>query len=355
VSTSSSNANPKIKPFREISRRGRLFRLRKLAITALGRYGMDDASLQFIQYGENAIYRVDSSGVSERDNPVYLPNRYALRIHAMSDIDAVESELIWLEALNREAGLPVPAPVCTKEGRLLTTVTMPGIPHGRVVSLLRWMEGQKIQKGLRPDHLFALGRVVAQMHTFSAGWQPPANFTRPTWDWDAQLGGSLFEYSREELVASMPVHFQGAFEAVSLQARQAMERLGKGLDAFGLIHADLYPENVLFKAGRAYPIDFEDCGYGYWMWDIAVALCTWAWDNNWDRMRDAFQKGYTQYRTLPAEQWALLDLFVATQFATMVLWASAFLKHDPMRTAEYIPWRDRNGRKLVTYFDRLSD
>jgi Ser/Thr protein kinase RdoA (MazF antagonist) len=318
----------------------------------LDRYGTEDASLQFIQYGENAIYRVDASGASERDNLVYLPNHYALRIHAMSDIDAVESELIWLEALKREVGLPVPAPICTMEGKLLTTVTTPGIPRGRVVSMLRWLDGQKIQKGLRPAHLFALGQVVAQMHTFSAGWQPPANFTRPTWDWDAQLGGSLFEHSREALVASMPAQFQEPFEATSRQARQAMEALGKGPDAFGLIHADLYPENVLFRTGRAYPIDFEDCGYGYWMWDIAVALCTWAWDSNWERMRDAFQQGYAQYRTLPGDQWALLDLFVATQFATMVLWASEFLKHDPLREAEYVPWRDRNGNKLMAYFRR---
>jgi hypothetical protein len=47
-----------------------------------------------------------------------------------------------------------------------------------------------------------------------------------------------------------------------------------------------------------------------------------------------------------------LDLFVATQFATMVLWASAFLKDDPMRTSEYELWRDDNGRKLIGYIQR---
>ncbi len=131
-----------------------------------------------------------------------------------------------------------------------------------------------------------------------------------------------------------------------------METLGKGTDAFGLIHADLYPENVLFNAGNAFPIDFEDCGYGYWMWDIAVALCTWAWDIEWDRMRDSFREGYARYRTLPETQWALLDLFIATQFATMVLWASCFLKSDPVRTVEYELWRNRNGNKPIAFFNR---
>ena len=162
----------------------------------------------------------------------------------------------------------------------------------------------------------------------------------------------MFEQSIEELVASMPAEYQAPFHCVSKEAKQVMESLGKGTDAYGLIHADLYPENVLFNAGKAYPIDFEDCGYGYWMWDIAVAVCQWAWNGDWDRMRDAFRDGYAQFRTLPEAQWAQLDLFVATQFATMVLWASAFLKDDPMRASEYEPWRDDNGSKLIGYIKR---
>jgi len=133
------------------------------------------------------------------------------------------------------------------------------------------------------------------------GWCPHAHlfrwlaatdgFTRPVWDWDAQLGGSLFDCSIEELVRYPASQVQGPFETVSQQAKRVMESLGKAPDAFGLIHADLVPENVLFKAGDAYPIDFEDCGYGYWMDDIAVALCPWVWGEDWERMRDAFREG----------------------------------------------------------------
>ena len=341
-----------MKPFRELSRRARLYQARILAQTALAAYGLPQAHLAFIQYGENIIYRVDLPGPLAAEAGPYHPNRCVLRIHAMGDPEAVASELTWLAALNREAGLPVPAPVPTPEGHLVAEIFTPGFPKGRVVSLMRWLDGRKIQKGLRPAHLTALGKVVAQMHNFAATWQPPPEFTRPTWDWEAQLGGSDFEHSLDELVASMPEHFREPFEQVSQAARAAMEALGKGPDAFGLIHADLYPENVLYKGGRACPIDFEDCGYGYWIWDIAVALCKWAWNDDWERMRDAFYAGYAQIRSLPAAQWAQLDLFVATQFATMVLWSSAFLKHDPKRAAEYEPWRNNNGNQLLHYFER---
>ena len=343
-----------MRPFRELSRLGRLSRLRKLAFAAIEAYELEGARLSFIQYGENIIYRVDlpDPAAFTGDAGPYLPNRCVLRVHAMSDADAITSELTWLAALNQEAGLPVPAPVMTPDGKLLTTIVTPGMPNGRVVSLMRWLDGRRFRNGLRPKHLTALGQVVAQLHTFSAGWQPPAGFTRPHWNWDSQLGGSMFRYSMEELVDSMPSKFQQPFQLVSQEAKQVMDTLGNGPDAYGMIHADLYPENVLFKSGKAFPIDFEDCGYGYWIWDIAVALCQWAWDDKWERMRDAFREGYAQILTLPEEQWSQLDLFVATQFATMVLWASEFLKHDPKRVVEYVPWRENNGNKLLGYFNR---
>lgn len=343
-----------MKAYRDLTRRGRLHRLRKLAESALAAYGPTGGSLSFIQYTANIIYRVDELGagrIKDYSSP-YHSNRYVMRIHAMDDAEAIESELNWLYALNREAGLSVPAPVLTTDGKLLTNVVTRGVPNGRIVSLLRWMDGQRLNQGLCPKHLTALGQMVAQLHTFSADWRPPTGFTRPEWDWDSQLGGSMFDYSREELIAFMPSKFQEPFQAVSQEAKRTMESLGKGRDAYGLIHADLYPENVLFRAGKAFPIDFEDCGYGYWMWDIAVALCHWAWGDDWEYRRDAFRDGYAHVRTLPDSQWRLLDLFIATQFATMVLWASAFLKDDPQRAAEHEPWRDENGNKLLLYFKR---
>ena len=131
-----------------------------------------------------------------------------------------------------------------------------------------------------------------------------------------------------------------------------MDTWGNGVDAYGLIHADLYPENILFKSGSAYPIDFEDCGFGYWIWDISIALWMWAWGDGWELMRDAFYEGYSRIRTLPTDQWDQLDLFIAIHSATMVLWVSDFMLNDPKRAAEHEPLRKENIHKLLSYFER---
>ncbi len=331
-----------------------MYRLRELAGSALAVYGLPNARLKFLQYFENIIYRVEApvnADYSHKDGP-YIPGRYLLRIHAMSDAGAIISELTWLSALSQEAGFLVPAPLMTLDGRLAAKISTSAIPAGRIVSLMRWVDGRRPRKDMTPKQMTALGQAVAQMHAFAAGWQPPEGFNRPHWDWDALLGGSMFKHPLEEVVATIPEKFLNPFHLISEQAKQVMDSLGKGPEAYGMIHGDLYPENVLFRAGKALPIDFEDCGFGHWMMDIAVALCEWAWGNDWERMRDAFHMGYSRVRALPENQWADIDLFVATQFAALVVWSSAMLMNDPQRGSEYGPWREKVGSQLLGYFNR---
>ena len=58
--------------FRDLTRRQRLYRFRRLAHAALPAYGLVDANLTFLQYGENVIYRVDPA----------QGRRALLRLHA---------------------------------------------------------------------------------------------------------------------------------------------------------------------------------------------------------------------------------------------------------------------------------
>ena len=157
--------------------------------------------------------------------------------------------MVWLDALANQGGLTVPRPIRTLDGEFSVQAECPDLQVKRCATLLSWLDGRKLDRGLRPKHLTSLGQVTAQLHSFSSSWDPPEGFDRPEWDWAAQLGGSHFRVSLEELVAGMPARFQEPFKVISGQAKEAMAGLGKGPDAYGLIHADLYPENVLFKCG----------------------------------------------------------------------------------------------------------
>jgi Ser/Thr protein kinase RdoA (MazF antagonist) len=341
-----------MKPYKDLTRRGRLRRLRKMAEIALKHYDLEDARLTFQHYQGNVVFRTDVPGPAGSGNGIFVPNRYNLRILSTHDEAMIRSELVWLAALRQEANLPVPEPVPNLDGDLYTFIATPGIPNGRYISLMRWVDGRRLEDGLRLKHMRAWGEVTAQLHNFSAGWQPPKNFFRPEWDWYGQLGGRDFPVSVEELVGLMPEEYRQPFLEISREVKAVTGRLGKGKDAYGLIHADMYPENLLFKAGRARLIDFEDSGFGYWIWDIAVGLTAWPWTEDFSRRRDAFLEGYARFRTLPESQLKHLDLFMAATSATMVLWATMFILHDPAMEPEHAAWRKVEGEKVLRFFKR---
>jgi Ser/Thr protein kinase RdoA (MazF antagonist) len=191
------------------------------------------------------------------------------------------------------------------------------------------------------------------MHKFSAGWQPPGIFSRFTWDWEGLFGknGELCNYPTKELVFSLPKKYRDPFIVVSQEIQKVMNDFGKGTDAYGLIHADLYPDNILFKAGEPRIIDFEDCGFGYWMYDIGVALAQWAWTDKWLMIRDAFIEGYSEIRNLDQDQLRYLDLFIAAQYAVMVLWGAMFIRNDPAMRVEHEKWLQKEGARLLCYYE----
>jgi len=343
-----------MKSYKELTHQGRMRRLRKVAELALEQYDLPEAKLTYVHSEGNVIYRVDVQDPisSKLITEPFVPNRYNLRILSTSNYEGIQGELTWLAALRNEAGLPVPEPVPTREGKLLIHIKTPGVPQGKYISIMRWVDGHHVGDTPTLRQARAWGKLVAQLHNFAATWVAPKDFERPTWDWDGQLGNGVLRTPVAELIKAMPEKYQQAFQTVSYEVKQVMEAYGKNPGTYGLIHADMYMENLLFKGDQPRLIDFEDCGFGFWMWDFGVIFSQWPWTDEFPRLRDSFFDGYNKVRTLPEEQFKHLDLFMAAQCATMVLWATAFIENDPAMSSENEPWRTKEGEKLLRYFQR---
>lgn len=268
-----------------------------------------------------------------------MRDRYLLRVHRPArhgrQVDssaAIRSELLWLRALRADTDLSVPEPVVTRDGELTTTVSSPGVPEPRTCSLLRWMDGRIHTGSPRPVHLHRLGSAMARLHNHADGWALPDHFVRIRWDWDAFFGDTM-EYggvNASRCWALVSGQLREQFNEVASRAWRLMAQLGDGPDTVGLVHADLHLGNALFAGDDVRLIDFDDCGFGYRLYDIAVALWELRQRPDYESFRAALITGYTRHRALPGDQLDHLDLFIAVREVAFGLWFAGTAEVNPV-------------------------
>jgi Ser/Thr protein kinase RdoA (MazF antagonist) len=95
--------------------------------------------------------------------------------------------------------------------------------------------------------------------------------------------------------------------------------LGDGPEVSGLIHADLHQENYLFCGGQVAAIDFDDCGHGPFVYDLAVTLSELQHRGDYPALRAGLLTGYRSVRPLTAEQERLIDIFIALRFVQLMM------------------------------------
>lgn len=325
-----------MRAFEQLTSRGQSRRLRRLAVSVLPAYGLGGGRLALVNHEFNTTFRVDLQAPVADDSP-YVPGRYLLRIHQRDHHDprldrrqVIESELAWLAALRADTALAVPEPVYTLNGALILAAEITGTGT-RFCSLLRWLDGRIQFEHAAPRHLYLVGALMAKLHNHAASWHLPPSFARVRWDWHAFFG-DIAPYAGlgvQRAWAAIPPAYRPIFERVVEPLRMAMDALGEEPGAFGLIHADLHLDNVLFAGGEARPIDFDDCGLGYWVYDMAVTLWLYRMKDNWPVYRDAFFSGYATHRRVPDEQVHFLDLFIAARETMIALWVAATAEVNP--------------------------
>ena len=266
---------------------------------------------RFIKGRENAVYEVT------------LPSgRAALRLHrdGYQSAAAIRSELIWMGAVEA-AGLSVPAPVPALNGDTLVTLST-----GRMATVVSWVDGAPMGAsgedlpGTQAEQnamFFKVGAEIARLHNVTDTLELPDDFTRHSWDIDGLLGDNPFWgrfWENPTLTASEVALVQRA-RAV---ARDALTVFVEGGGDVGLIHADALRENVFLDGDTVTLIDFDDAGFGFRLYDLAVLMSQNEGLENSDALRDAAVAGYRSRRVLPDEGVALLPMFVMLRrFASM--------------------------------------
>ncbi len=218
----------------------------------------------------------------------------------------------WLGALKLETSLIVPEPVHNLDGRLVTTITPDESTEAHHCVVRRWVAGEPPEPGLPPALMEQIGAFTAEMHRYSERFAPEAGFVRPRWDWERLFGaGSILQNAN--IMMTLPSKQRAILDAAGEQIRSALSCPGKPALCEGLIHADLHMDNILICNSEVGVIDFDDCGFGYYLFDIACVLESFQRrvfvdPAEYREAREALLRGYARIRPLAPDFDEYLDI-----------------------------------------------
>ena len=288
-----------MKPYIDLSYGGQIKRLKQLAKIALQDYGLD-AQLTTLAHRENTTFKVTTHN-----------NSYALRIyrHNKHGIEEIESELIWLTSILGETDLIVARPILTKHNSLFTIATTPGISD-RCCVLFQWLPGSFVKTKFTNKKMKQIGQFLAKLHNHSQKFVFPPDFSRPTWDENGLLGSFPLDLPIESKISLAD---RKVLDSAALKIRQDLAKLDKNEKSFGLIHGDLHFGNCKFHYSTIQVLDFDDCAWGYYLYDLAITLYYLRRLENFDALRTSLLSGYQAERSLPQQYEFYLEAMIAAR------------------------------------------
>ncbi|PKQ03133.1 MAG: homoserine kinase [Alphaproteobacteria bacterium HGW-Alphaproteobacteria-11] len=232
----------------------------------------------------------NSNYMLHTDKGVFFLTLYEKRV-AAGDLP------FFLGLMNHLAGhgINCPTPIRNRAGEML------GELSGRPAVIVSFLEGVHVRRP-QPRHCVEVGRALAGLHLAGRDFA----LTRPN-ALNVDAWGPLFDACR----AGADALADGLAAELDRELNQLARDWPRDLAA-GVIHADLFPDNVFFIGDRLSGlIDFYFACNDAFAFDLAICLNAWCFESdgafNITKAR-ALLQAYTQVRPLDAAELATLPL-----------------------------------------------
>lgn len=248
-----------MEPFITSSYLTQVRRLKLCALNALKQYPIRVKSVDFIHHGENTTFKVTAKN----------GDKFLLRI-SRTDYHtkpALAEELKWLENLARKNVVPTPRPVRTKKREVIAIAESPGLDAPRFICVFRWIDGTFIEKSVSPRHMYEIGEIIAHLQKAA-----PKTKHRRYWNANGLSGTSPRFGSIDHLLQVTAKQQKFITRERKRVHRDLLNYERKFPKRMGFIHADVHFGNILNLKDRLGVIDFDDSGYGFHIYDLAVPL-----------------------------------------------------------------------------------
>ena len=307
---------------------------------AAAKFGLRPATpLELLSHRENAVFRLDDAGSDAR---------YVLRVHrpGYQNPRSIRSELSWMEALTT-AGVDTPSALPGIDGDPVQAVALDGGGAPFDCDVLHWIEGVPPGDTDLAETYRMVGSINARMHGHVQQWTPPDGFERHVWDEDGMVGSDPL-WGRFGDHEALTGEQRSLLTEARDKVRERVIAFGKTPDRYGLIHADVLPENIMVTKDGPMVIDFDDCGFGWFLYDYATCVSFHEREDSFDTVHNAWVEGYRSVAPLPDEILKETLTFRLARYIVVLGWLHG--RRDSPFAAEHTPTAIKTACSLAREF-----
>lgn len=304
----------------------------------------EDARARLINVSENATYLIEGSNWKS-----------VLRVHRENyhSERSIQCELEWSKALNDEGQIITPKFYPGRNGNPIQSGIAAGLTAPRFMVMFHFVDGtqpDEEQDLVKPFE--ELGEIAARTHLHSMGWRRPEPFERLTWDLDAVFGPNP-TWGNWRDGPNVTPQIREILEQVESTVIHRLTEFGKGADRYGLIHADMRLANLLINDDSTRLIDFDDCGFGWFLYDFAASISFMEDHVQVPALKESWLKGYRGIRDLSEFEADQLDTFIMLRRLALLAWIGSHI--EAPEPQELAPHFARVSTQLGShYLDKYS-
>ena len=298
----------------------------KIATLALKNYGMEQTDeVSMIVLSENATYMVKNKETGAKDGVMRVsrPGYHTL--------DELNSEMKWLRQINEYTPLIVANPLKGLNGQNIQVVTGPDKQNYFCVIC-------EFLSGISPDEnneeqmvkqFKYLGETTAYLHRQTEIWNGTKKLNRIDWTFDNIIGKTP-KWGDWRKFPDMTPEAQAYLEEIVQIIEKRLMRYGKNENNYGLIHADLRLANLLIEGEQIKVIDFDDCGFGWHLHDLASALSFIEEKPIVPKLVNAWLSGYKKVLPFTDTDFEEIDTFIMMRRLQLTAWLGSHQQSGPV-------------------------
>ena len=251
---------------------------------------LEDYSLEDLNYFKGIKEGIENTNYFFKTKS----NKYVLTIYENKITERIKEKnlFFFVELINflRKVKFPCPKILYNNNNKQLNSY------KNKQFTIIDFVKG-KIEKKISIQHCYKLGKILATLHKKTLRFKKERKNNFSLNEWSKSI--KKIKLSKKESIFLK--------KEINYIKKNWPKKLPKGI-----IHGDLFPDNVFFKNNNIVGIiDLSNACNDFFCYDLSICINSWCYEKklNIDKMRNLI-KGYNSIRKIKIQEIKYLNLFL---------------------------------------------